>query len=223
MLNSGASVNMVCMKGKTPLHVAARYKLHNIVLLLIQHNANVNAEICRGASSDAGMTPLHMACILPRGAARLYPNLGPIVKDLLKAGARVDPRDVEGSTPLITLSQHKSDASYDAYVEAAQIALINAGADVNAMNREGKTPVMCAAEAGNTRFIEYLMSCGARINQRCEPEASVLSPHAEMRSGATAIHFTNNDGMSTILKKLVDLGADPNVVSDIGMDFLHPS
>ena len=73
---------------------------------------------------------------------------------LLKEGAKIDCRDLEGKTPLI----HACTGPYAKTVEA----LIKAGADVNAKgSTEGFTPLMMAAGLNQPKSVEILLANGA--------------------------------------------------------------
>src|SRR5262245_56803210 len=43
-------------------------------------------------------------------------------------------------------------------------SLINAGADVNAVNRDGQTPLLWAADRGHTETVRLLIAKGAAVN-----------------------------------------------------------
>jgi ankyrin repeat protein len=206
MIALGASINQVNGKGKTGLHLAAEHRLTAMARLLIEHGANVNAEVPRGAYRMAGRTPLHIACLSDKRARD-------IIADLVKAGALIDPRDVDGTTPLMVAATVLGlDEPADWFITD----FVKAGADVNGINNEGKTPLMFASENGNLNMIKLLVKHGAKVNQRCVPSLIHSNPHAEMRSGATALHFAVDRDMKAVLKLLIELGADANIVSDIG-------
>lgn len=49
------------------------------------------------------------------------------------------------------------------------------GADVDARDPEGRTPLMCAAEKGNVRIAQVLLAHGASVNARDYAQTTVLS------------------------------------------------
>ncbi len=79
------------LKGTTPLHHAVEFFNREIMQLLIEHGANVNA------AESGGWTPLHFAANEPQ------PDAIPI---LVSAGANLRARDSDGRTPL-QLAQNK--------------------------------------------------------------------------------------------------------------------
>jgi ankyrin repeat protein len=84
MLDHGADVNMVDPLGRTPLMYAAGSDLvpTNLVKLLIERGANVNARNEHQQAGDTGLTVLDIARL--RGET-------PVVQLLLKAGAKASP------------------------------------------------------------------------------------------------------------------------------------
>ena len=87
---TGVEIDAVELRGKTALHVATAHDRVDIVLLLLEHGAAVNA------ASDGGWTPLHNAC--DKGCEG-------IVRILLKAGAQVNAQLLNGVTPLHLAAQ----------------------------------------------------------------------------------------------------------------------
>jgi len=117
-----------------PLHTAARLGRVNVVRLLLEKGANVDAR------NDWGVTPLHQAATEGRvGVVRL----------LLEKGADVDARASFGVTPLLF-------AASRGHVDVVRL-LLEKGADVNA--REvvfGHTP-LDMARRGDHRDIVALL------------------------------------------------------------------
>jgi ankyrin repeat protein len=76
--------------GSTPLHLAASYCHVDVVTLLLNKGAKVNAR------SNDGATALHLAA--QEGCAD-------VVNHLLARGAQVNARDRQGRTPLVRATQ----------------------------------------------------------------------------------------------------------------------
>ena len=57
------------------------------------------------------------------------------------------------------------DPDCDAHEAVAQI-LLSAGADVNANNNNGETPLHCATHKNNSSIVQILLSAGADINAK---------------------------------------------------------
>ena len=76
-----------------------------------------------------------------------------VVRELLRAGARVDERDELGNTALMTCARDE---------DLAMVReLVKHGADVNAVNRDGDTPLTNAASWGSEKVVKHLLSHGA--------------------------------------------------------------
>ncbi|KAJ5082705.1 hypothetical protein N7532_011748 [Penicillium argentinense] len=85
-----AQIDATELRGKTALHIAAAHDRADIVQLLLQHEAAVNA------CSDGNWTPLHNAC--DKGCEE-------IVRILLRAGAHINSQLLNGVTPLHLAAQ----------------------------------------------------------------------------------------------------------------------
>ena len=81
LLEKGANVNAVDPLGRTPLMYAASSEIPNleVVKLLVEHKADVNAKDGHKLGADTGWTPLDMAKL--RGDT-------PVVRYLMQAGAK---------------------------------------------------------------------------------------------------------------------------------------
>ena len=79
-------------------------------------------------------------------------------------------------------------------IEAAKQAIAD-GADVNAKDQNGKTPLHYAAWKGHKEIAELLVESGADVNAK------------RGRSGRTPLHWANN---KEIAELLIDAGADVN-------------
>jgi len=73
--------------------------------------------------------------------------------------------------------------------------LLDAGADVNAVDRSGITPLMRAAQNGRVEMVELLLARGAKVN------------HTNV-AGYTAIMWTRRNGYHDVEKLLLTAGAE---------------
>jgi ankyrin repeat protein len=84
---------------------------------------------------------------------------------------------------------------------AAKIeALITAGADVNAVNRYGVTPLSLAAANGNDRILDVLLKSGANLE----------TADAALLDGRTLLMLTARTGNAAAIGRLIDAGANVN-------------
>jgi ankyrin repeat protein len=133
--------------GDTPLHWPSHNNFANIVELLLDAGADIEAE----ENNWIGGTPLHWASEHAPDCVRL----------LLDRGAKVDSRNTRagskflGVTPLIMNATQRNDAS-----EVAEM-LLAAGADINAVDASGKTALHHATDLGLSRIPKVLRAHGA--------------------------------------------------------------
>ena len=95
---------------------------------------------------EEGRTGLHYAA--------MNGNLS-IIAILIKAKAKLDPKDKLGNTPLHLAADLNQ-------VDAAQL-LLDIGAPVDPENKSGMTPLMLAASRGNLQIVQALLAKGASI------------------------------------------------------------
>jgi hypothetical protein len=82
--------------------------------------------------------------------------------------------------------------------------IIDAGSEVDAVDRDGFTPLRIAAQQGSTDVGTLLIQKGASIN-------------AADKKGATALHFAAQEGKTGMAKLLLDNGADASLKDNDGL------
>jgi ankyrin repeat protein len=119
----------------SPLHHAASSNRLQIVQLLLDRGADVNAK------DHNGRTPLHVASL--EGEMQ-------VVHALLDRGADINIQTKNGSTPL-------HDAVCVLHVEYAR-ALLDRGADFHRVDNKGRTPLHFAASSGHLDVVHHLLA-----------------------------------------------------------------
>lgn len=185
LIESGAQVNAIDSEGSDALMAAASYADEDTIRLLLSHGADpkrtdksgftalLNTAYRRDDSRvklllDAGADPnaantagptvktgplalVHIPTLQP--AVVLAPQS---VADLLRAGARVDEKDIRGVTPLMM-------AVADDHADLAVIRkLIAAKADVNARDKNGESVLDWALKYNNPEIVSALRASGAK-------------------------------------------------------------
>ena len=177
----------------TPLHMAARRTTPEIIRLLIDAGADVNA-----VTAFAGLTPLHGAVAENSTKEEDQPEN---VRALIEGGANVNAQiasdsknpDGKGITAL-HFAVHS--------VEIVKI-LIDAGADIHlADDVHGIQPIHFAAQ-GVPEVMQIFLDLGVSIETKD-------------KDGQTPLHYATHRRHPEIVNFLLDAGADPLVQDDKG-------
>ncbi len=149
LLKEGVDVNAEsdAVDRETPLHLAVEKGHLDIVTLLLEHGANIEARY-DGDPFD-GYSPLSIAV--------LKGHLD-IAKLLLDHGANTETRDICNGTPL-----HHTAHCWGHLVDHAKL-LLDRGAHVDAQDCYGNTTMHFAAGNDNLLVIQVLIAYGAKID-----------------------------------------------------------
>ena len=133
-------VNVNSLDGISPLHLACRNNHVDVIILLVDSKANIDAN------GHNDITPLHVACQREHREA---------TKILLSNGANVNSKDFAGSTPLHFVVIHND-------LEIVKL-LIARNADVNATDNHKRTPLHGAK---SSQVARVLLENGANVQAR---------------------------------------------------------
>ncbi len=174
-LDKGADANGKDQTGFTPLMNAAAGGDVPSVKLLLSKGADPNAISAKEAFGTVKNGPINLGSYSALSLASVY---GPveIVDLLLKAGAKVDSRDVRGMTPL-----HFAVTTEAQNPEIVRL-LLKAGADPSAISLTGETAVEWAAKTSVPGVMKLLP-----VHSRTEAavDTSKPDPDRTVRSAAT--------------------------------------
>ena len=216
------NVNSRFDDGQTPLHLAAIYGHNAIAKYLLENNADTTVQ------DSSGATPLHEAV--------RYGNVE-IAKALLNSGANVNARDNLGKTPVMLilpkdktaeiyklLIAHRADLTQkdmfgDTVLHTASMLnvgastfgiLIDGGADVDARNKEGVTPLAIAVQKNDLETVRLLTAAGADIHTQDtngnSPLSIALAGTSEMLEAVvneTNAGFTDSNGNTPLHLALI--------------------
>src|SRR5215204_1392379 len=163
----------------------------DIAKLLVEKGADVNARYTKTVPPRQAQGNINVA----PGSTALYRAVRAIdlasVKLLVDAGANPSLALTDGSTPLMAAAGLGAPRGGDEEVTEAgdrndpvdvMKALVDKGADVNAANDAGMTPMHYAVQRGVDRIIEYLAGKGARFDVKNKQGRSP----ADLARGRTA-------------------------------------
>jgi uncharacterized protein len=228
LLAAGADVNAATPEVGNALVVASASHHEELAIFLLEKGANPNA------ADEYGMTALHYA--VQKGIANLSsieytqalmppPNQPKLVKALLAHGADPNARIKKDYTLSVAPYRHTSPVSI---VGATPFFLAAAAGDPNIMRvlvAGGADPLLEAGEsmrplmvaAGLTRLVDFLPG---EENGHLEAVKLALELgadiHAATERGETALHAAASTGADTIVKFLVDKGAQVNAKDNLG-------
>eukprot|EP00210_Caulerpa_lentillifera_P006929 g6625.t1 len=216
LLRHGANSMKLRQNGTTALNVAIDREDFDLMKLLLDQGFNVEYKM------DQGWTPLLTAC--RRGFLKG-------VRLLIERGADITARSSDGMTCLLVAAKWRyhrvvsylleqdscpvTDAAVDGYTAlhfkvvlndpVITLCLIHQGANINAQNQRGETPLFLATKYNHTRCLRMLLEAGA-------------DPNISTEEGAFALTEAVNQGNLDTVQMLLRHGADR---TKIGRDFLR--
>ena len=217
LIAKGADIAARTEDSSTPLHQAAKAGDRKIVELFITKGADVNAK----AKNEN--TPLHSAASAGQRQ---------VVELLIAKGADVNAKNDAGQTPLdVAIGKNRKEIvellvekgaiiSLHTFVNSGDLdmlrRLIEDGADVNAKDDYGQTPLHCAVVIGHKDIVEFLLAKGAHVD-------------AGDNAGRTPLHYavgagknrTPKAGHTDVVLLLLDKGDKINTKDKWGWTPLH--
>lgn len=191
LLAAGADARIAAKTGATPLSAAVSRGSERVVSVLVAHGVDIDQPLPSGA------TPLMVACALGNDH---------LVQVLLVRGASALAQDDLGNTPLHAAAQFAFAADDAAAASRMFDRLLDAGAPVDAANRDGQTPLLLLLGAA--------IATGTRSPNRelGELVARLIHRGADLdlqdRRGVSVLHAAAMHGMRDIAERLLKAGAD---------------
>jgi ankyrin repeat protein len=185
LLKAGADPNAPDKEGRTAVHWAAIMGKDNVFDALW----NAGGDILRETAPENGLRPLHFACL----NNRLY-----IAEGILEACPPEHinaPYKETGETPLhFAAKRHDSRNLIE--------VLLAYGANINARDAQGETPVLYAVDTRDPLSVRTLLRTGADI-ARPDTQTRLNPPLFRL------VNSTNAENLA-VAEQLLDHGADPN-------------
>jgi ankyrin repeat protein len=182
LIELGASLTATDKSETTPLHWLAYFGSHELVELAISKGALVDAQ------NDSNETPLMHALMQGRWG---------VAQQLLERGA--DPRAIDSArcTPLHHALSQGGAVTHNCPEAAAVVErLIGIKENVDATDKEKRTPLHWASGKSLLQFVEMLLDAGAKVNAADWAEQTPLH-------WACAVNATES------ARALIKAGADP--------------
>ena len=194
LVRMGANVNALDSNSKTPLHHAAIGNAAEAVADLAKSGANLEAKEAR-----SGMTPLHRAA--------LDLSLDAFVA-LLDSGANIEAQSAKmyGVTPMHIVAERGASEMAD--------ELVKRGANINAVDRDGHTPIEYAIANNHFALADKLQALAQQAREIPQESPKSTFPTAKTEAGGVfettwrsvvVVEAGNSQGSGVALK--------PNVVA----------
>jgi len=218
----GADVNATNNQRQTPLHIALEGGSSNhkhIASMLLWYNVNVNAK------DSNGKTALHLAA--QRAVEKTWWQS--VLWGILAKGADVNITDAKGRAALHIACDYNTEGQDVIRAILERASCVN----VNAIDKDGVTPLHIAARRGQMDVCETLINSGAKINAKDKyghtpAYYAVRAGNIEMansliKKGAdsSSIHSAAYQGNISNLKTLLTIEASVNEKDEIGFTTLH--
>ena len=187
LLDAGRDINDQTGWGLGPLHRAVAGGHAEMVRLLLDRGAKVNAT--NEYDYTKGCTPLVVA------AAEGHEQIAQV---LLDRGADVGAANKDGETPLHVAAGKGH--------TALAVMLLDRGAELKAISRRGETPMEAAARGGHLKTVRELLARGA------DPNGELVPGPGWVASGA--LHGAARSGHVEVVRLLLDKGANISAAPD---------
>ena len=222
LIAQGLDVNAVNSKGRTPLFFAAY--THGDETIHARAMRDVRRLVEAGA--DAGIIDNDGGTVLHNAA---YAGALDLVDYLLATGCRADSLNGARQTPLHVIALRSDEDLHEGHLAIADL-LLEAGADINALDEDGHPPLACTHYGPSVTMARKLIDRGANLNANngaplrmmmnddsreilamlIEGGASLDIAHGDERLSPIGLAANNNclGGITALLDRGVDIEAE---------------
>jgi len=205
-ISTEAYVNLPDKEGNVPIHLAAKMGRFEVMKVLLGAGADPFAR------NHNDSTPLHMACTHGSGKVvnlLLKSTQGKIAEGVSPQVGNVQVTDLRDYINLP--NRRKQTALHLACKNTVSLVsnLVQNGADMDARDERGQSPLLCAAASQNLHSLTYLLELGNAIYKDS--------------MGRTALHLAAQAGWVSGLSLLLEFNGEVliNIVSEDGYSALH--
>lgn len=171
LIEKGAKVNQQDKEGRTALAYAAEERQTEVVRFLLDKGADLALRDNNGHSALD-----HAAEENAEGVVKLLLTTKEGAKQVRENASILINASEEGALPVVR-------------------QLKEAGANINAADEDGTTPLMAASEEGQEQVVQYLLSAGAEVN-------------AKTKQGWTALSYAARENQPEAIRLLLAKKAD---------------
>ncbi|GLI72424.1 hypothetical protein PoHVEF18_000600 [Penicillium ochrochloron] len=177
------------------LELASRTNRSNIVSIY-EHLKKLGVDIDQ--PNNCGTTVLHKLCSKKSGSRSWNPSIKTEFDHVIQECTDMSPQDIDGIQPL-----HIAAAVSETYV----FKLLESGADIFGVTKEGMTVLHVAARARQPGIVGLILSGITDLDDE-KRRAFINQRNTE---GSTALHYACCSGRPETVELLLDAGADPNL------------
>jgi ankyrin repeat protein len=193
LLQAGADVNLTNEAGHMPIHLSANNNRAQSINILLSHGASVNHE------GGCGYSAFQLAC--SKGHEKAFDAMWSAQPDIHA------PRKNDGNSPL----HFASSSARVGMVEK----LLGAGANANAVNWKGETPLFAVAENATSsqdksKQENFLLVAAKLLDSGCCSDA-------RNDTGQTVLHRAAHHGNGDLIALMASRGADIHANNNAGV------
>jgi ankyrin repeat protein len=245
LLGSGANVNLIDSRGRTPLMYAAAVGSETMMRRLIEAGADVNVRTNFGATalmwcsnslvrvkllvdhgadvnarSKQGHTPLLLASGHPGGLeiVKLLLSKGATFHDAVIQGIRPEQLPATGIPPDARFQNPLAAAAATNDAELITFLLDRCGPEMT--SGPGAIALMSAAEFGNAELVRRLLAAGVNVNSQSPPVTLRVKNGPIAIGSLTALMVAAGGGNTETVQLLLEAKADVNARDVRGMTSL---